>query len=128
MSLDWERVRMFDREVAQMFLNMIKQESCARLDLSVIGGFCSKFIRSFKNDHRCLLYLLHFVRTFRSGNVHRYYCFLFCRVVDVVQKEKSKARPIALNTVELLRAASSGLGNCVCVFVVIFVEIGFSCF
>ena len=59
MSLDWERVRMFDREVAQMFLNMIKQESCARLDLSVIGGFCSKFIRSFKNDHRCLLYLLH---------------------------------------------------------------------
>ena len=46
--------------------------------------------------------------------------FLFFRVVDVVQKEKSKARPIALNTVELLRAASSGLGNCVCLFVVIF--------
>ena len=53
---------MFDREVAQMFLNMIKQDSCAR-------------------------------------------------ITYVVQKEKSKARPIALNTVELLRAASSGLGQ-----------------
>ena len=28
----------------------------------------------------------------------------------MVQKEKSKARPIALNTVELMRVASAGLG------------------
>ena len=32
-----------------------------------------------------------------------------CRVVDVTQKEKTKARPLALNTVELLRMASTGL-------------------
>ena len=37
-------------------------------------------------------------------------CF-YNRVVDVVQKEKSKGRPTALNTVELLRSASSGLGK-----------------
>lgn len=34
----------------------------------------------------------------------------FFRVVDVTQKEKSKPRPLALNTVELMKAASSGLG------------------
>jgi DNA topoisomerase III len=32
------------------------------------------------------------------------------RVVSVSKKEKSKVRPIALNTVELMRTASSGLG------------------
>ena len=31
------------------------------------------------------------------------------RVVDVQQKEKTKARPQALNTVEMLRMASTGL-------------------
>lgn len=36
---------------------------------------------------------------------------LFFRVLNVTQKEKSKARPIALNTVEMLRCASSGLGK-----------------
>ena len=36
---------------------------------------------------------------------------LLCyRVLSVQQKEKTKARPIALNTVEMLRTASSGLG------------------
>lgn len=34
----------------------------------------------------------------------------FYRVVSVVSKEKSKPRPTALNTVELMRVASSGLG------------------
>lgn len=33
-----------------------------------------------------------------------------CRVVSVQSTEKSKSRPIALNTVELMRVASSGLG------------------
>lgn len=31
-------------------------------------------------------------------------------VVSVISKEKTKSRPIALNTVELMRVASSGLG------------------
>lgn len=35
---------------------------------------------------------------------------LFFRVINVVKKEKLKTRPIALNTVELMRVASSGLG------------------
>lgn len=34
----------------------------------------------------------------------------FLRVVSVISKEKAKARPAALNTVELMRVASSGLG------------------
>jgi DNA topoisomerase III len=40
-----------------------------------------------------------------------FHCKLFGhRVVSVSKKEKSKIRPIALNTVELMRTASSGLG------------------
>lgn len=35
--------------------------------------------------------------------------FLF-RVVNVQAKEKIKPRPVALNTVELMRVASAGLG------------------
>ena len=35
---------------------------------------------------------------------------LFPRVTDISQKEKSKQRPMALNTVEMLRVASAGLG------------------
>lgn len=34
----------------------------------------------------------------------------FISVDTVVEKEQSKPRPLALNTVELMRAASSGLG------------------
>ncbi|KAL5006758.1 hypothetical protein ScPMuIL_015564 [Solemya velum] len=59
--LDWDRVRIFDKEVCQMFVNMIKSSDTAR-------------------------------------------------VMNIVQKEKSKSRPQALNTVEMLRMASSGLG------------------
>ena len=32
------------------------------------------------------------------------------RVVNTTKKEKAKPRPLALNTVELMRVASSGLG------------------
>lgn len=44
---------------------------------------------------------------------------MFCRVsmlqVDsVTKKEKAKQRPLALNTVEMLRVASSALGNRLC--------------
>ncbi|XP_046394750.1 DNA topoisomerase 3-beta-1 [Ischnura elegans] len=60
-TLDWERVRSFDKEVAVMFLQLIK-------------------------EHKKAI------------------------VVNVVTKEKAKSRPIALNTVELMRVASSGLG------------------
>lgn len=60
-NLDWDRVRIFDKEVAQMFVNMIKSADSAR-------------------------------------------------VLKIVQEEKYKGKPIALNTVEMLKAASSGLG------------------
>ena len=33
------------------------------------------------------------------------------RIIDVVQKEKAKTRPMALNTVEMLRVGSSALGK-----------------
>ncbi|XP_018021494.1 DNA topoisomerase 3-beta-1, partial [Hyalella azteca] len=59
--LDWERGRLFDKEVAQLFLNMVKENSTAS-------------------------------------------------VVSIISKEKTKARPQALNTVELMKVASAGLG------------------
>ncbi|XP_053384624.1 LOW QUALITY PROTEIN: DNA topoisomerase 3-beta-1-like [Mercenaria mercenaria] len=61
LNLDWDRVRIFDKEVAQMFMGLIKASDTAR-------------------------------------------------VTDITKKEKTKARPQALNTVEMLRVASSGLG------------------
>ena len=36
---------------------------------------------------------------------------LVSRITDVQRKEKTKPRPQALNTVEMLRVASSGLGE-----------------
>ncbi|XP_065835336.1 DNA topoisomerase 3-beta-1-like [Oscarella lobularis] len=60
-SLEWDRVRLFDREAVQMFVSRVKESKTAK-------------------------------------------------VLSVQQKEKTKARPIALNTVEMLRTASSGLG------------------
>ncbi|NIG60281.1 DNA topoisomerase 3-beta-1 [Pontoporia blainvillei] len=59
--LDWDRVRVFDREIAQMFLNMTKLEKEAQVEATS-------------------------------------------------KKEKAKQRPLALNTVEMLRVASSSLG------------------
>ncbi|KAG0718801.1 DNA topoisomerase 3-beta-1 [Chionoecetes opilio] len=60
MTLEWERVRSFDKDVANVFLNAVKEHKRAK-------------------------------------------------VVNVDLKEKAKARPPALNTVELMRVASSGL-------------------
>ncbi|XP_047005827.1 DNA topoisomerase 3-beta-1 isoform X2 [Ictalurus punctatus] len=60
-TLDWDRVRVFDREIGHMFVNMAKS---ARETL----------------------------------------------VESVTKKEKAKQRPLALNTVEMLRVASSALG------------------
>lgn len=59
-NLDWDRVRCFDKEIANMFMQQVKG-----------------------NDKAV--------------------------VTNVVSKEKAKERPIALNTVELMRVASSGL-------------------
>ena len=59
-TLDWERMRCFDKEVASMFVAMVKGHDTAT-------------------------------------------------VTSVTSKEKVKERPIALNTVELMRMASSGL-------------------
>ncbi|PAA58106.1 hypothetical protein BOX15_Mlig004061g1, partial [Macrostomum lignano] len=59
--LEWRRVRVFEREIAQFFFNTIKSAKVAV-------------------------------------------------VTDVRKQEKSKPRPQALNTVEMLRTASSGLG------------------
>uniref|UniRef100_A0AAQ4RS33 DNA topoisomerase n=1 Tax=Gasterosteus aculeatus aculeatus TaxID=481459 RepID=A0AAQ4RS33_GASAC len=61
LTLDWNRVRVFDRDVGQMFVNMAK--------------------------------------TSREAQVE-----------SVSKKEKAKQRPQALNTVEMLRVASSSLG------------------
>lgn len=59
--LDWQRVRCFDKEIANVFLQRIKESTGAN-------------------------------------------------VVSVTSKEKYKGRPLPLNTVELMRVASSGLG------------------
>uniref|UniRef100_A0A8C2IAG2 DNA topoisomerase n=1 Tax=Cyprinus carpio TaxID=7962 RepID=A0A8C2IAG2_CYPCA len=61
LTLDWDRVRVFDRDVGQMFVNMAKTAKEAKVD-------------------------------------------------SVTKKEKAKQRPLALNTVEMLRVASSALG------------------
>ncbi|XP_057225013.1 DNA topoisomerase 3-beta-1 isoform X2 [Malurus melanocephalus] len=61
LTLDWDRVRVFDREVAQMFLNITKMAKEAMVE-------------------------------------------------SVSKKEKVKQRPLALNTVEMLRVASAALG------------------
>lgn len=49
---------------------------------------------------------------FSDGFVNKSICFPRhpFRVESVTAKENSKPRPLALNTVELMRAASSGLG------------------
>ncbi|XP_047004194.1 DNA topoisomerase 3-beta-1 [Schistocerca americana] len=60
-TLDWERVRCFEREIANIFLSQVKE-------------------------------------------------FKEALVTSITKKEKVKARPQALNTVELMRVASSGLG------------------
>ncbi|KAI4466663.1 prokaryotic dna topoisomerase [Holotrichia oblita] len=59
--LDWERVRCFDKEIANLFLQRVKE--------------CNQ-----------------------------------AKVVNITNKEKYKGRPLPLNTVELMRVASSGLG------------------
>lgn len=60
LTLEWERVRLFDKDVATMFQKVVKSSKSAT-------------------------------------------------VIGVVKKEKAKQRPLALNTVEMLRIASSGL-------------------
>ncbi|XP_061621102.1 DNA topoisomerase 3-beta-1 isoform X2 [Phyllopteryx taeniolatus] len=59
--LDWNRVKVFDKEVGQMFVNLVKTSKEAQVE-------------------------------------------------SVIKKEKTKPRPLALNTVEMLRVASSSLG------------------
>ncbi len=61
LSLEWDRGRSFDKDIAQMFLQQVRGHKTAN-------------------------------------------------VISVTSKEKQKERPIALNTVELMRVASSGLG------------------
>ncbi|XP_073169832.1 DNA topoisomerase 3-beta-1 isoform X4 [Lepidochelys kempii] len=61
LTLEWDRVRVFDREIAQMFLNITKMAREAKVE-------------------------------------------------SVSKKEKAKQRPLALNTVEMLRVASAALG------------------
>ena len=59
--MEWDRLRMFDKEVANLFLDIVKGASKAK-------------------------------------------------VTKIQEKEKVKQRPQALNTVEMLRVASAGLG------------------
>ena len=58
-----------------------------------------------------------FVVLFENKYIIVLQCFLYnilntncCRILSVSKKEKAKQRPLALNTVEMLRQASSGLG------------------
>lgn len=60
-KLEWQRVRIFEKEIAMIFFNMVK-------------------------DHK------------------------EAYVEQVVEKDSYRSRPLALNTVELMRCASSGLG------------------
>nr|XP_049620180.1 DNA topoisomerase 3-beta-1 isoform X2 [Syngnathus scovelli] len=61
LTLDWNRVKVFDKDVGQMFVNLAKTSKEAQVE-------------------------------------------------SVTKKEKTKQRPLALNTVEMLRVASSSLG------------------
>ncbi|ELW72593.1 DNA topoisomerase 3-beta-1 [Tupaia chinensis] len=86
--LDWDRVRVFDREIAQMFLNLTKSEKEAQVRLPR---------RAF----------------FGVGTGLGDLCLeeqLVPKVEAASRKEKAKQRPLALNTVEMLRVASSALG------------------
>ena len=80
LTLDWDRVRIFDREVAVMFHQKIKDAKQAK--------YSQFFYLSLKT----------------SWDVK-----IVFRLIKVSQKEKAKQRPQALNTVELMRVASSGL-------------------
>ncbi|KAA8579166.1 hypothetical protein FQN60_007299 [Etheostoma spectabile] len=71
LTLDWNRVRVFDKDVGQMFVNLTK--------------------------------------TFWEAQ-KMYLIPLSIQVESVSKKEKAKQRPQALNTVEMLRVASSALG------------------
>lgn len=61
LKLDWQRVRIFEKEIAMIFFNIVK-------------------------DHKEAV------------------------VEQVAMKDNFKSRPLALNTVELMRCASAGLG------------------
>jgi hypothetical protein len=106
-AIDWDRLRVFDKEVAQMFVNMIKSSDSARfVGTSSNCAFKLKFrlSRFFQSMigmvTLSLVYLSHFIITL----------WIFFRVLKVTQDTKSKSKPQALNTIEMLRAASSGLG------------------
>ena len=60
-TLDWDRVRVFDKEVGTMFANAVRRSQTAK-------------------------------------------------VLSITKKDKVKQRPLALNTIEMLRIASSSLG------------------
>lgn len=77
-SVDWSRVRCFDKDICQLFLQNVKEWKHAMYEVCYF--YSNKFIP------------------------------LFFRVQNVTSKEKVKSRPCALNTVELMRVASSGLG------------------
>lgn len=84
--LSWSRVRSFDKEVANMFLSHVKEHDQATwVNLAYL---------------RIMVCWKDYVIESK---------FLYS-VVSVLSTEKSKSRPIALNTVELMRVASSGLG------------------
>lgn len=52
----------------------------------------------------------HSWRTLTGGKLKNLFIFFSNSVENVTEKEQVKPRPLALNTVELMRAASAGLG------------------
>lgn len=103
--LEWDRSRVFDKEVVQMFLGMIKAADSARY---VVGthDFCDIFTDPLQLSH-----FDSFAQSSWMIQCFNLFYFLSLRVTDVVKKEKTKPRPQALNTVEMLRIASSSLGK-----------------
>lgn len=79
-TLEWARGRVFKKDVATMFLTNVKK---------------------FKDALYVLVWYLFGI----FGNI-----FSIFSVESVATKDMTKQRPLALNTVELMRTASSGLG------------------
>ncbi|KAK2121182.1 DNA topoisomerase 3-beta-1 [Saguinus oedipus] len=116
--LDWDRVRVFDREIAQMFLNMTKLEKEAQCAFAhhAMAAKGLRYLRLLKllqpvsNDHIPGETLLPPPALTSGSPASLLHITADLHVEATSRKEKAKQRPLALNTVEMLRVASSSLG------------------
>ena len=121
LTLDWDRVRVFDRDVGQMFVNLAKTSREARVrghtnTLSTCTcGPCMSVCYMWPL-YVSLLHVAPVCQSVTCGPCRSVCYILSCyvwplQVESVSKKEKAKQRPLALNTVEMLRVASSSLGK-----------------